>query len=86
MLSLDALRAELERMAASGLPYNVNFFAHTPPDADPVGAAGWRERLEPYYRELGIEDAPPGPDRAPFTQAAVALLAEYRPARPGVRW
>ncbi len=80
MLSLGALRDELERMAASGVPYAVNFFAHTPPVADPVRAAAWRERLRPYHRELGIEDAPPGPGRAPFTEAAAVLLAEYRPA------
>lgn len=36
MLSPDALLAELQALtAATGAPYNVNFFCHTPPTPSP---------------------------------------------------
>ena len=42
MLSPDALRAELSRLREARVPYNVNFFAPTPPAPDADAEARWR--------------------------------------------
>jgi nitronate monooxygenase len=81
MLAPDALRAELQKLHASGLPYNVNFFSHTPPVPDAAREAAWRAALKPYYDELGLDVAaiPAGPGRRPFDAEAAELLAEFKP-------
>jgi nitronate monooxygenase len=65
----------------SSRPINVNFFCHRPPPADPDRDAAWKERLAPYYRELGLDPALPTPAsaRAPFDEEACALVEELRP-------
>src|SRR5882724_7367385 len=35
-------------------PVNMNFFCHQPVDADPAREAQWKQRLAPYYKELGL--------------------------------
>ena len=82
MLSMDTLQAELQRLQAAGLPYNVNFFCHTPPVTDPVRDAAWRTRLSHRFdAEFGtdLRNAPGGAGRVPFTAEAAELLAHYRP-------
>ncbi len=81
MLGADALRAELGALKASGLPYNVNYFSHTPPAPDAAREAAWSAALKPYYEELGLDITaiPAGPGRAPFTAEAADLLAEFAP-------
>jgi nitronate monooxygenase len=82
MLGNEALRSELAAIrAGTGKPYNVNFFAHVPPEPDAAREAVWREALAPYYREFGIDAAaiPAGPGRNPFSAEVAALLAEFRP-------
>ncbi|NLE18670.1 MAG: nitronate monooxygenase [Propioniciclava sp.] len=80
MLSPDALRAELSRLREAGVPYNVNFFAHTPPAPDADAEARWRAALAPYFAELGVAaDAPAGPGRAPFSAEAGEVLAAFAP-------
>jgi len=82
MLSLDTMRAELVAIAAqTARPFNVNFFCHKPPAPDPAREARWRERLLPYYRELGIDidSVPAGGTRMPFTHDAADVLSEFRP-------
>ena len=83
MLSLDDLRRELQALRdGTDRPWNVNFFAHTPPTPDAAREAAWRERLTPYYREFGIDPTsiPAGPGRMPFNAEAAALVEEFRPA------
>ena len=82
MLAPDALRAELEKLRASGRPYNVNFFCHQPPAPDAARDAAWRAALKPYYDELGLDMAtiPSGPGRLPFSAEAADLLEEFKPA------
>src|SRR3978361_808878 len=36
-------------------PVNMKFLSPPPVDADPQRAAGWKQRLAPYYSELGID-------------------------------
>jgi nitronate monooxygenase len=81
MLSPDAMRKELAAIKATGKPFNVNFFCHTPPQPDAGAEARWRQALSPYYREFGIDPStiPAGPGRNPFSEEAAAILEEFRP-------
>jgi nitronate monooxygenase len=82
-LSPDAMRGELAAIrAATGRPFNVNFFCHTAPGPDPVREAAWRAALSRYYEEYGIdtETISAGPERAPFSAEAADALEEFRPA------
>lgn len=81
MLGPDRLREELGRMAASGLPYNVNAFCHQPPVPDAAREAAWRQALQPYCEELGLDmgTIPEGAGRAPFSAEMADILAEFRP-------
>lgn len=62
-------------------PLNMNFFSHTPVPADPAREAGWRQRLTPYYKELGLDPAAtvPAANRAPFDAAMCELVEELKP-------
>jgi nitronate monooxygenase len=67
--------------ARSQAKLNLNFFCHTPPELNNAREARWRERLAPYYRELGIDPAAPVPTsmRQPFDEAFCAVVEETRP-------
>ncbi|MBD3640208.1 MAG: nitronate monooxygenase [Marinobacter sp.] len=83
MLGPEALRSELEALkAATDRPFNLNFFAHTPPAPDEDSERRWRQALAPYYQEFGIDpDAiSSGPGRMPFNEEAAAVVEEFRPA------
>jgi nitronate monooxygenase len=62
-------------------PVNLNFFCHRPPVPSNAREAAWRERLKPYYRELGIDPAAPVPSsmRMPFDEPFCAVVEELRP-------
>jgi nitronate monooxygenase len=62
-------------------PLNVNFFCHKPPELNNAREARWRDRLKPYYVELGIDPAAPVPksNRTPFDGALCAAMEELRP-------
>jgi nitronate monooxygenase len=62
-------------------PVNMNFFCHRHVDADAGREAGWRQRLAPYYQELGIDASAPvnAAGRAPFDAAMCALVEELKP-------
>ncbi len=62
-------------------PLNVNFFCHTPPELNNAREARWRDRLMPYYEELGIDPAAPVPssNRTPFDAALCAAVEELKP-------
>ena len=82
MLSVETGREQVniirQRVRA---PININFFCHQPVEADPVREAGWRQRLAPYYRELGLDPAASvnAANRAPFDAAMCALIEELKP-------
>lgn len=78
----DQVRAELQKIRqGTKRPINLNFFCHTGPAVDPAREAAWRDRLAPYYRELGVDPAAPVPtaSRAPFNDALCQLVEEHRP-------
>ncbi len=83
MLSADALRAELTLLAerSSGAPWNLNFFAHQPPQPDAGREAAWRASLARLHAEYGIDPAaiPAGAGRTPFSDAIADLVEPFRP-------
>ncbi|MBX3578234.1 MAG: nitronate monooxygenase [Rhizobiaceae bacterium] len=82
MLSPEQARGELDAIrAATSAPINLNFFCHTPPVPDAARESAWRERLKPYYDELGVDPDGPIPvsNRAPFDESFCALVEAYRP-------
>jgi nitronate monooxygenase len=82
MLSAEKAREQVnivrQRVSA---PINMNFFCHHGVEPDPRREAGWRERLSPYYSELGLDPAAPSnaANRAPFNEAMCALVEELKP-------
>jgi nitronate monooxygenase len=82
MLSPDAMQAELTAItSATGKPFNVNFFCHTPPVADPEREAAWRDLLRAYYVEFGLDinSVPTGPGRTPFSHEHIDVLSRFKP-------
>lgn len=63
------------------LPLNVNFFCHTPPQAQPSKEAAWRLKLSAAYQSNGIDPATvgSGPGRAPFSEESLALMGQFKP-------
>jgi len=82
MLSPSQVRAELGKFRQrTSRPINLNFFCHQPPEVDWKREAAWRERLAPYYVELGIDlNLPaPGSTRMPFDHEMCDLVVELKP-------
>ena len=82
MLSVEKAREQVniirQRVSA---PVNMNFFCHNVVDADPKREAQWKQRLAPYYKELGLDPAAPvnAANRAPFDAAMCGLIEELKP-------
>ncbi|MFZ2650342.1 MAG: nitronate monooxygenase [Burkholderiaceae bacterium] len=82
MLGPSAIRDELAAIrAATSHPFNVNFFCHTAPVADPTREAAWRDALAPYYRESGLDPqaAGSGAGREAFSAETAELLEALKP-------
>ncbi|MCA1455613.1 nitronate monooxygenase [Bradyrhizobium sp. BRP22] len=62
-------------------PVSLNFFCHEPAKADAARERAWHDRLLPYYRELGFDEATPRPriDLAPFGSAMCEVVVDARP-------
>lgn len=83
MLTGDKIREEVARIRAeTDRPFNLNFFCHTQPPEDPEKEAAWRQSLQPYYEELGLDmrEDVGGASRRPFDEPAAELVAELKPA------
>ena len=82
LLSAEKAREQVniirQRVSA---PVNMNFFCHNPVDADPKREAQWKQRLAPYYKELGLDPAEPinAANRAPFDAAMCEVVEELKP-------
>jgi nitronate monooxygenase len=82
MLSLDEVRAKFEAVRAkTRKPINLNFFCHEESAGNSARETAWRQRLKPYYVELGLilEIQTTAPSIAPFSAAHCELVAELRP-------
>jgi nitronate monooxygenase len=83
MLGSDQVRAQVAqfREATGGRPVNLNFFAHKMPIPNNERENAWRDRLNPYYVELGVDPAAPVPltNRLPFDAAICAVVEELKP-------
>jgi nitronate monooxygenase len=81
-LSLEQMQASLDKLGPSASrPINLNFFCHNPPAVDGARDSAWRDRLRPYYVELGIdpEAARPLGGRQPFNDEFCGLVESYGP-------
>ena len=82
----DALAWDIDSALAKGwgqrLPVNVNFFCHSPPQAQLATEKAWREQLTPAYLAHGIDpqSVGSGPGRAPFSEESLKLMGQFKPA------
>ena len=82
LLSPEQLRAELTAIrAATTRPVNVNFFCHQVPEPDASRETVWRRAIRPFYDELHLNpnEIPEAAMRRPFDDAALEVLADFRP-------
>jgi len=80
LLAPDQIRRELQTIRQqTDKPFNLNFFCHKPPTPDPDREQRWVARLAPYRDELGVAEPTVKGGRAPFDDAACALVEEFRP-------
>ena len=82
MLNADQARDQIAKYRArTSKPVNLNFFCHTPPELNNAREVRWRERLKPYYEELGVDPSAPVPTsmRMPFDDAFCAVIEEVKP-------
>jgi len=83
MLDPAGLHNELTAISrGTSRPFNVNFFCHQQPVADPSREAAWQQLLAPWYAEFDIDPAAitAATAREPFSPALLEVLAEFRPA------
>jgi nitronate monooxygenase len=82
MITADQAREQVEKFRArTNKPLSLGFFAYKPTAADNAREAAWRDRLKPYYIELGLDpNAPvPAPARAPFNDEYCRMVEEMKP-------
>jgi nitronate monooxygenase len=82
MLNADQIRDQMAKIRArTKRAINLNFFCHTPPVLNNAREARWRERLVPYYRELGIDPAAsvPSSNRTAFDAKMCDVVEETKP-------
>jgi nitronate monooxygenase len=82
LLSKEQIRSELGSIRQRTFrSINVNFFCHHPPPVDTVREIDWRQRLEGYFLELGLDPREPvsAPNRTPFDIATCDLVVEFKP-------
>jgi nitronate monooxygenase len=83
MYTAAQAREQMEKIrATTKKPINLGFFCHQPPEQNNAREAAWRDRLAPYYVELGLDPgAPvPAPLRAPFNAEFCEMVVELKPA------
>ena len=82
--TVEAVEQALAAMRArTNAPFNLNFFMPDGPPQTPAARAAMRERLAPFYHDLGAGDVPDPPTQPPRTGIAadlVDLLLRERPA------
>jgi nitronate monooxygenase len=82
LMNEQQMREQIAKIrSATNKPINLNFFCHKPPTLSNAREARWRERLKPYYDELGVDPGAPIPssNRTPFDAALCAAVEELKP-------
>jgi nitronate monooxygenase len=82
LLTAEQAHGELETIRRhTSRPINVNFFCHQPPQSNPDRERMWRQRLDTYFVELGLDPNTPVPssNRAPFDEKMCDLVLEFHP-------
>jgi nitronate monooxygenase len=82
MLNPEQVRSEMGKIRTrTKNPINLNFFCHAPPVPNNTREARWRDRLAPYYRELGVDTAAPIPssNRTAFDAVMCDVVEETKP-------
>ncbi len=82
VLPPDELHRQTERLRTlTDAPFNLNFFAHAPPQIDAGQGSTARERAAALYEELGM-DGPPQPSVPPihFDAERLEAVLEIEPA------
>jgi nitronate monooxygenase len=83
MYTAEKIRDEVGKIRArTKAPINLGFFSHRQAPPDNAREASWRDRLAPYYKELGLDPnaSAPAPARAPFNDELCELVEELKPA------
>jgi hypothetical protein len=75
MKAVDKLRT------LTGKPIDTNFFCHSAARADRAREANWRDRLAPYYNELGLDPslAAGQSEILPFDDALCRAVEQVKP-------
>jgi nitronate monooxygenase len=82
LLGVEQARSELELIRRlTSRPINVNFFCHQPPRVDPAREMIWRQRLDAYFVELGLDNnsSIQSGNRAAFDDKMCDLVMEFHP-------
>jgi nitronate monooxygenase len=80
LLAPAAITAQVARFRqATRAPLNLNFFCHQLPPPSLEALNAWRTRVDPYYQELQVEDAPAAAARRPFDAELCQLVEDLRP-------
>jgi nitronate monooxygenase len=82
LLSIEQARSELQTIhRQTTRPINLNFFCHQAPRVNTAREARWRQLLQPYYAEFGLDPnaSVAGASRAPFDGKMCDLVVEFRP-------
>ena len=82
LLSPDQARVEFAAIRQrTSSPINMNFFCHAIPTIDVAREDAWRQRLRPYFVELGLDPEIPAPASSipSFGDVHCDLVAELEP-------
>lgn len=82
MLSIDVMTEQIRAIRkATSRPYNLNFFCHEMPAFNPHQQDIWKQQLQPYYKELGldIEGVSVGTSRKPFNHEMADAIEPFSP-------
>lgn len=82
MHDVDKAREEIRTVQQQTTkPFNINFFCHDPAKVSAERDAAWKQHLNHYYEELGLDINTDTPDtnRAPFDNRKCELIEELKP-------
>jgi nitronate monooxygenase len=81
MLGAEQVRAQVAqfRAATAAKPINLNFLAHKMPVPNNQREDARREKLKPYYAELGVDPPVLVTNRLPFNSPMCAVIEQLKP-------